>query len=44
MGDHKNAPDTPEPARTARLMNDPLTRDDVEAPRAEFEGRTPQEE
>jgi len=28
--------------KDGKTINDPLTRSDVEAPRAEFEGRTPE--
>jgi hypothetical protein len=35
--------DTEAPDKSGEAVNDPLTRSDVEAPRAEFDARTPEE-
>ena len=43
MGDDKKQDETAETDSDGKTINDPLTRD-VEAPRADFEGRRPEEE
>jgi hypothetical protein len=43
MADDRKQEETTKGGSDGETINDPLTRDDVEAPRAEFGGRTPEE-